>query len=194
MKISISRIEEINEDYKHVDELVERVVKAKKDFIQYELVEGKTLGNKLVYRNLNHRSMLHKHLMFEHFYVIILVLLVVFFLSFFSNSIVMISLAVIGLFYIPYRLITMSEAPHLLVFEGLNIYEVNYLGKRIKELYSTGIGTTENSTEEALHITSRKRKMEKMKILVIKTKSDDYGDLEFFSAHFNKFNIKTNFK
>lgn len=194
MKISISRIEEINEDYKPVDELVDRVVKAKKDFVKYELLGEKTIQNKLVFRNLNHRKMLHKHLMFEHFYVILLVLLVVFFLSFFSNSIVMISLAVIGLLYIPYKLIAMSETPNHLIFEGLNIYEVNCLGKRIKELCSTDVGTTKNSTAELLHITSPKRKMEKMKILVIKENDNEFESLEFFFKHFNKFNVKTNFK
>lgn len=194
MKISISRIEEINEDYKPIDELVGRVVKAKKDFIKYELVGDKIEQNKLIYRNLNHRMMLHKHLMFEHFYVILLVLLVVFFLSIFSNNIVMISLAFIGLLYIPYKLIAMSEAPHHLIFEGLNIYEVNCLGKRIKGLCSTDIGTTENSTAELLHITSPKIKMEKMKMLVIKENDNEYEGLEFFCKYFSRFNVKTNFK
>ena len=106
----------------------------------------------------------------------------------------MISLATIGVFYIPYKLVAISEVPSQLIFEGQNVYESNILGIRVKELYSTEIGITDSLEEEFLHIISKKRSKERMKILVIKRNYMNHKDLHFLTNHFNKYNIKTKFK
>lgn len=148
MKLNISRITENKDSLKSKENVVLDLYKDKDNFIDYELKTSKNNANSLVFVNTNHRKMLHKHLMFEHFYVVLLVLLVVSVLALFSDNILMILLSFGGLFYIPYKMISSSEVPYKLVFEGLNVYELNHAGKRILEFSPINVESSDSNKFE----------------------------------------------
>ncbi|MFD2552397.1 hypothetical protein ACFSQP_11265 [Bizionia sediminis] len=148
MKLNISRITENKDSLRSKENVVLDLYKDKEDSISYELKGSKNKANSLVFVNTNHKNMLHKHLMFEHFYVVLLVLLVVSGLALFSNSILMMLLSFVGLFYIPYKMISSSEVPYKLIFEGLNVYELNHAGKRILEFSPINVESSDSDKFE----------------------------------------------
>ena len=148
MKLNISRITENKDSLKSKENVALDLYKDKDNFIDYELKDSKHKANSLVFVNENHKNMLHKHLMFEHFYVVLLALLVVSGLALFSNSILMMLLSFVGLFYIPYKMISSSEVPYKLVFEGLNVYELNHAGKRILEFSPINVESSDSNKFE----------------------------------------------
>jgi len=148
MKLNISRITENKDTLKSIENVVLDLYRDKDNFIDYKLEDFKNNASSLVFVNKNHKNMLHKHLVFEHFYVVLLALLVVSGLALFSNSILMILLSFVGLFYIPYKMISSSEVPYKLVFEGLNVYELNHAGKRILEFSPINVESSDSDKFE----------------------------------------------
>ncbi|NRD18612.1 hypothetical protein HNV08_01025 [Winogradskyella eckloniae] len=175
---------------KSKENVVLDLYKDKDNFIDYELKTSKNNANSLVFVNTNHRNMLHKHLMFEHFYVVLLALLVVSGLALFSNSILMILLSFVGLFYIPYKMISSSEVPYKLVFEGLNVYELNHAGKRILEFSPINVESSDSDKFENDFIFFSASSSSKGCKSIMVYEGYSFKERQLFIEFYNKLNFK----
>jgi hypothetical protein len=149
MKLKISKITENRETYKpSIEDIVFNLYESRDNFKSYEFEDSKRSDRKLVFKNINHKNELHKHLMFEHFYIVLLVLLIVLIYSLFNENYLMILASLIGILYIPYKLISSSEVSYKLIFEGIYVYETNHIGKRINEFNPFTIESSDSEKYE----------------------------------------------
>tara|TARA_R110002049_G_scaffold93391_3_gene230899 strand:- start:5040 stop:5633 length:594 start_codon:yes stop_codon:yes gene_type:complete len=190
MKLNISRITENKDSLKSKENVALDLYKDKDNFINYELKYSKHKANCLVFVNENHKNMLHKHLMFEHFYVVLLVLLVVSVLALFNHNIIMILLSFVGLFYIPYKMISSSEVPYKLVFEGLNVYELNHAGKRIFEFSPINVESSDSDKFENDFIFFSTSNSSKGSKSIMVYEGYSFKERQLFIEFYSKLNFK----
>ncbi|WP_412985631.1 hypothetical protein [Pontimicrobium sp. IMCC45349] len=194
MKTNISRIIKNKDSLKSIENVVLELYEDSKGFIEYELKTSKDNDNKLVFMNVNHKSMLNKYLKFEHFYIILLVVIVICGLSLFSNSFIMVILSIIGLVYIPYRFISCSEVPFRLVFDGLNIYELNLVGKRIFKFSPTSIESSDSDKFENDFIFFSTSTNTKEKTSMMIKEGYSFEERDLFIKYYRKFNFTNSIK
>jgi len=141
MNLNISRITEVRDSYKPIADIVLELYKQEESYLPYILNKTKSKNGKLVFDNVNHKKMLHKYLVFEHLYIVLILALIGIghlLVSLITgsqsamSSYLMSSLFSVGGFYLIFKLLSKSEVPYRLVIDGLTIYELNHIGKRIR--------------------------------------------------------------
>ena len=167
MKLNISRITENRDSHKSKESIVLETYKKHKDYLSYDLSKTKISKKKLVFKNLNHKKMLHKHLVFEHFYIALLLTLSICIYQLIIGSYLMSFLLLIAGGLLMYKLLSESDVPFKLIFEGLNVYELNCIGKRIMEFTPSIIESSNSNEYENDFIFMSSGNNGKMKSLII---------------------------
>ena len=195
MNLNISRITEARGSYKSVEDNIYVLYKKNESFLSYNLNESKRKKQKLVFNNVNHKSMLHKHLVFEHFYIILLLTLLIAGYQLVVENYLMSVLLLIAGMLLELKLLNESEVPLKLVFDGLTIYEVNHIGKRVNELNSAIIepSNTDEYENDFIFISSPRTsssKNEKIKSLIIMESDFGLESRDLFRKHFHGLGFK----
>ena len=140
-----------------------------------------------MFKNVNHKNMLHKHFVFEHIYIILILTLILSIYQLLNGNYLMPAIIFIGGTFLMLKLFKGSEVPYRLIFDGLSIYEINHLGKRIVEFNPSKIQSSDENDFIFISTSKEpKRSDEKMKSLII-MEDYEFKVKEFIHRYFSKF-------
>jgi hypothetical protein len=194
MKLNISRITSIVNDYKPKEDIILKVYKEKGNYISYTLIESKSTDRKLVLKNDNHRKLLHKDLIFEHFYIVLVLTLSLSIYQLVKGNYIMPLLLLMGGALLMLKLLRESDVPYKLIFEGLTIYELNHVGKRIVEFNPSIIESSDSNEYENdfIFLATVEYSRERKSLIIMEGFSFEVRDL--FNKFYQRFNFKNSIK
>ena len=193
MNLNVSRITEVRDSHKSTANVVLELYKEQENYVSYDLIKTKITKRKLVFKNINHKNMLHKHLVFEHFYIALLLTLSICTYLLVVENYLMSILLLIGGVVLMLKLLNESEVPYKLVFDGLTIYELNHIGKRIMEFNPSIIENSDSNEYENNFIFMSSGNNGKMKSLII-MEGLEFGIRDILRMYFDDYSFTNHIK